>query len=217
MLTRTRLRDVLIQIDKMFPNAHCELNHSNPLELVIAVVLSAQCTDMLVNKVTPGLFAKYLKLEDYLKAPLEDIEEGIRKIGLYRNKSKFIKQLTEMIAYDFGGEVPSTMEDLIKLPGVGRKTANVVLSVCYGVPAIAVDTHVERVSKRLGICSKDASVLEVEKSLMSKVPKEDWSKTHHLLIFFGRYHCKAQNPNCAECPFSDFCKEGKQRLKAVKA
>ncbi|MDF2556497.1 MAG: nth [Bacillales bacterium] len=217
MLTKTKLRDVLTQIDKMFPNAHCELNHSTPLELVIAVVLSAQCTDVLVNKVTPGLFSKYPKLEDYLEAPLENIEEAIRKIGLFRNKAKFIKQLTEMIAHDFGGNVPSTMEDLIKLPGVGRKTANVVLSVCFGVPAIAVDTHVERVSKRLQICPKNASVLEVEKTLMKKVPKQDWSKTHHLLIFFGRYHCKAQNPNCTECPFADFCKEGNQRLKAVKA
>ncbi|MDF2535422.1 MAG: nth [Bacillales bacterium] len=216
MLSKIKLNQVLNQMEIMFPNASCELNYSNALQLLIAVVLSAQCTDALVNKVTPALFSKYPNLEDFIEAPLEDIEEAIRRIGLFRNKAKFIKQLTLIIMEDFGGEIPSKMEDLMKLPGVGRKTANVVLSVWFGVPAIAVDTHVERVSKRLELCPKKASVLEVEQTLMRKVPKNIWSKTHHLFIFFGRYHCKAQNPKCAECPFSDFCKEGKKRLKVVK-
>ena len=215
MLTKMKLNNVLNQMEAMFPNASCELNHSNALQLLIAVVLSAQCTDVLVNKVTPELFSKYPNLEDFIDAPLEDIEEAIRRIGLFRNKSRFIKQLTQILMEDFGGEIPNKMEDLMKLPGVGRKTANVVLSVWFGVPAIAVDTHVERVSKRLELCPKKATVLEVEQTLMRKVPKDNWSKTHHLLIFFGRYHCKAQNPKCVICPFSDFCKEGKKRLKMV--
>ncbi len=213
MLSKKQISETLDVMAEMFPDAHCELNHSNHLELVIAVVLSAQCTDALVNRVTPKLFETYPALNDYLEAPLEDVEVAIRQIGLYRNKAKFIKQLTEMIHQDFGGEVPNLMEDLIKLPGVGRKTANVVMSVAFGKPAIAVDTHVERVSKRLGFCKVDASVLEVEKSLMRKIPETDWSTTHHLLIFFGRYHCKAQNPQCESCQLQNVCRDYKKRNK----
>jgi len=205
MLTKKQIAEVLETIEEMFPEAHCELHHKNPLELVIAVVLSAQCTDALVNKVTPHLFAKYPDLEDYLAAPIEEIEETIRSIGLYRNKAKFIKQLTAMIATEFAGTVPHTMEELMRLPGVGRKTANVVLSEAFGVPAIAVDTHVERVSKRLGFCKENATVLEVEQALMKKIPKSAWSATHHRLIFFGRYHCKAQRPRCEECQLQKRC------------
>ncbi len=213
MLTKKQVVETLEIMGEMFPNAKCELNHSNNLELVIAVVLSAQCTDVLVNKVTPSLFAKYPSLNDYLEAPLEEIEQAIKKIGLFHNKAKFIKQLTEMIATKYNGVVPNTMEELMELPGVGRKTANVVLSVAFGKPAIAVDTHVERVSKRLGFCQADATVLEVEKSLMKKIPKDQWSDSHHKLIFFGRYHCKAQKPQCDACQLILFCRDGKKRLK----
>lgn len=205
MVNKERIYRIQSSLENMFPDAECELDHSNPLELVIAVVLSAQCTDAAVNKVTPGLFSKYPTLEDYLNAPLAEIEETIRQIGLFRNKARFIKQLTEIIKIDYCGQVPDNMDDLVKLPGVGRKTANVVMSVAFDVPAFAVDTHVERVSKRLGICKKNASVLDVEKTLMKVIPKEDWTKTHHRMIFFGRYHCKAQRPICVECPLIDLC------------
>ncbi len=197
----------------MFPNAHCELNHSNPFELVIAVALSAQCTDVLVNKVTSKLFQKYKTPEDYLNVSLEELQQDIRSIGLYRNKAKNIQKLCQLLLDEYNGIVPIDRDELMKLPGVGRKTANVVVSVAYGVPAIAVDTHVERVSKRLAFCRWKDSVLEVEKTLMKKVPIEEWSVTHHRMIFFGRYHCKAQNPQCPECPLLEVCREGKKRMK----
>lgn len=201
----------------MFPDAHCELVHSNPFELVIAVALSAQCTDVLVNKVTKDLFNKYKTPEDYLRVPLEELQNDIRSIGLYRNKAKNIQNLCRLLLDEYDGEVPRDRDELTKLPGVGRKTANVVVSVAFNIPAIAVDTHVERVSKRLGICRWKDSVLEVEKTLMKKVPKDEWSVTHHRLIFFGRYHCKAQNPQCPSCPLLELCREGKKRMKAREA
>lgn len=194
MLNKTQIRFCLDQMGEMFPNAHCELNHSNPFELVIAVALSAQCTDVLVNKVTESLFQKYKTPEDYLNVSLDELQGDIRSIGLYRNKAKNIQKLCRMLLDDYGGIVPHDRDKLTKLPGVGRKTANVVVSVAYGIPAIAVDTHVERVSKRLAFCRWKDSVLEVEKTLMRKVPMDEWSVTHHRMIFFGRYHCKAQNP-----------------------
>ncbi|MBB6452240.1 endonuclease-3 [Salirhabdus euzebyi] len=213
MLNKNQIRHVLDTMGDMFPEAECELNHSNPFELVIAVLLSAQCTDVLVNKVTKGLFEKYKEPEDYLAVSLEELQNDIRSIGLYRNKAKNIRKLCEIVIHEYNGEVPPEHEKLVQLPGVGRKTANVVVSVAFGIPAIAVDTHVERVSKRLGICKWKDSVLEVEKTLMRKVPEEEWSDTHHRMIFFGRYHCKAQNPQCPVCPLLDICREGQKRMK----
>ncbi|GGB52269.1 endonuclease III [Fictibacillus barbaricus] len=212
MLNKAQIQFCLEQIEDMFPDAHCELNHSNPFELTIAVLLSAQCTDALVNKVTPKLFAKYKTPQDYLKVSVEELQNDIRSIGLYRNKAKNIQKLSELLLTEYGGEIPKDRDELTKLPGVGRKTANVVVSVAYGIPAIAVDTHVERVSKRLGICRWKDSVLQVEETLMKKIPKSLWGATHHRLIFFGRYHCKAQNPNCPECPLLSICREGKKRM-----
>lgn len=214
MLNLTQIRHCLDVMAEMFPDAHCELNHKNPFELVIAVALSAQCTDALVNRVTKELFQKYQTPEDYLAVSLEELQQDIRSIGLYRNKAKNIRKLCELLIHEYNGEVPQDREELTKLPGVGRKTANVVVSVAFGIPAIAVDTHVERVSKRLGICRWKDSVLEVEKTLMRKVPKEEWGVTHHRLIFFGRYHCKAQSPQCPTCPLLELCREGKKRMKA---
>jgi endonuclease-3 len=213
MLNNTQIRYCLDQMSVMYPEAHCELNHSNPFELVIAVALSAQCTDVLVNKVTKTLFEKYKTPEDYLDVSLEELQNDIRSIGLYRNKAKNIQNLCRMVLEEYNGEIPMDRDELTKLPGVGRKTANVVVSVAFNVPAIAVDTHVERVSKRLGICRWKDSVLEVEKTLMRKIPSEEWSVTHHRLIFFGRYHCKAQNPQCPSCPLLELCREGKKRMK----
>ncbi|MBS4203156.1 endonuclease III [Lederbergia citrea] len=216
MLNKQQIRFCLDEMGKMFPDAHCELVHANPFELVIAVALSAQCTDALVNRVTNNLFEKYKTPEDYLSVPLNELETDIRSIGLFRTKAKNIQKLCRMLIDEYGGKVPDQYEELVKLPGVGRKTANVVVSVAFGVPAIAVDTHVERVSKRLAFCRWKDSVLEVEKTLMRKVPKEEWSVTHHRMIFFGRYHCKAQNPQCHICPLLEVCREGKKRLKKSK-
>lgn len=212
-MNQTQFRFVLDTIAEMFPDAHCELNHRNPFELTIAVLLSAQCTDETVNKVTAKLFEKYKKPEDYLAVSQQELEQDIRSIGLYRTKAKNIQKLCRILIEQYDGEVPRTYEQLVQLPGVGRKTANVVISNAFGVPAIAVDTHVERVSKRLGIARWKDSVLEVEKTLMKRVPKEEWTITHHRLIFFGRYHCKAQNPQCDVCPLLELCREGKKRMK----
>jgi endonuclease-3 len=214
-MNAVKIRHVLNTIAEMFPNARCELNHRNPFELTIAVLLSAQCTDETVNKVTASLFDKYRTPQHYLNVPQEELENDIRRIGLFRNKAANIQKLCRIIIDKHGGEIPSEHEALMELPGVGRKTANVVVSNAFDVPAIAVDTHVERVSKRLGIAKADDSVLEVEKKLMRKVPREEWTMTHHRLIFFGRYHCKAQNPKCDLCPLLELCKEGKTRMKAA--
>jgi len=198
--------EMLDKIEEMFPDAHCELKHSNALELVIAVVMSAQTTDEAVNKVTPALFAAYPTLDDYERADIADIESYIRQIGLYRNKAKHIKKLTEQLKYEFKGEIPSGMKELTSLAGVGRKTANVVRSVWFDIPAFAVDTHVERISKRLGLAKPDDDVLAVERKLKRKIRRERWNQGHHLFIFFGRYFCTARNPRCEQCPFTAVCK-----------
>ncbi|GGH78850.1 endonuclease III [Pullulanibacillus pueri] len=213
-VTKKVMRHILDTLKEMFPDAECELTHSNAFELTIAVLLSAQCTDKKVNQVTEDLFKKYKTPWDYLGVSLEELENDIKRIGLYRNKAKNIRKLCEALIEKYDGEVPRTHEQLVELAGVGRKTANVVVSNAFGVPAIAVDTHVERVSKRLGISRWKDSVLEVEKNLQRLVPKEEWTQTHHRLIFFGRYHCTARNPNCPECPLLEICREGKKRMKS---
>jgi len=212
MLNKRQIRYCLDVMAEMFPEAKGELNHSNAFELLIAVVLSAQCTDKLVNKVTADLFKKYKTPKDYVSVPLAELQQDIKSIGLYRNKAKNIQKLSLMLIDEYNGKVPQTKEELMKLPGVGRKTANVVASIAFNEPAIAVDTHVERVSKRLGICRWKDSVIEVEETLMRKIPREEWSITHHRMIFFGRYHCKSRNPNCPECPLLELCREGKKRM-----
>ncbi len=197
---------ILDELEIMFPNAECELVHKNAYELVVAVALSAQTTDISVNKITPKLFKSYPTPYDLASADIKEIENHIKSIGLYRNKAKNIKGLAQCLIDLYGGEVPKEMDELILLPGVGRKTANVIMSVCFNIPAIAVDTHVERVSKRLGLAFKNDSVLAVEKKLQKKIKKDRWNKAHHLFIFFGRYKCTARNPQCDGCPFYDFCK-----------
>ncbi|SIT66278.1 endonuclease III [Edaphobacillus lindanitolerans] len=212
MLTKTQWEFCLQEIGEMFPDAHCELVHDNPFELLVATLLSAQCTDVLVNKVTKDLFRKYKRPEDYLAVPLEELQNDIRSIGLFRNKAKNIQAMSRLLIEQFGGEVPADRDMLTTLPGVGRKTANVVVSVAYDVPALAVDTHVERVAKRLGMNRWKDTPLQVEEKIMRWTPKEEWSKTHHRLIFFGRYHCKAQNPQCEICPLLSLCREGRKRM-----
>ncbi len=204
--------EILEILDMMFPDAHCELNHRNPFELTVAVVLSAQTTDVAVNKATVKLFNKFPDADALANAQFQDIIECIRELGLYRNKSKSIQALAQKLVDDFHGEVPKTMRELLTLPGVGRKSANVILSVCYDIPAIAVDTHVERVSKRLGLAYRNDDVLTVEKKLMRKISRDMWGHAHHLFIFFGRYYCKAKNPMCLNCPFIGFCKEKNKNI-----
>ncbi|MCH1940397.1 endonuclease III [Holdemania massiliensis] len=202
-----KVDEILAKLTEMFPDAHCELIHRNPFELAVAVVLSAQTTDVSVNKVTPQLFEKFPTPQALASASLEEIESCIHRIGLYHNKAKSIQGLARGVVEQFDGVMPQTMEELMSLPGVGRKSANVIMSVCFGMPAIAVDTHVERVSKRLRLAAPKDTVLEVEKKLMRKLLKSEWSHAHHLFIFFGRYFCKAKNPQCQDCPFTSFCRE----------
>ncbi|MEG0277317.1 MAG: endonuclease III [Coprobacillus sp.] len=210
-MNKENLNLILNEFDRMFPDAACELVHSNALELVIAVMLSAQTTDASVNKLTTKLFKKYHSVEDYANASIEELEKDLRTIGLYHNKAKNVKAMAQMLISDYNGIVPCDHDALQTLPGVGRKTANVVISEGFQVPAIAVDTHVERISKRLKIATQKDSVLAVEKKLMKLIPKERWIKTHHQMIFFGRYHCKAMNPSCNECHLITICREPKRK------
>lgn len=202
-----RVKTVLQGLDDLFPDAHCELEHRNNYEMAVAVVLSAQTTDASVNRVTPALFARYPDAFALAEGELPEIEKYIASLGLYRNKAKAIKGMAEGMAERFDGEVPQTMKELVSLPGVGRKCANVILSECWGVPALAVDTHVYRISRRLGLAKEDDSVVDVEMKLKRKIPRERWIRTHHQLIFFGRYLCHARNPECERCPFTAICKE----------
>lgn len=213
MISKKKALEMIDVIADMFPNAECELKHDNAFELTIAVLLSAQCTDNLVNKVTRTLFQKYKTPQDYLNVDIEELQNDIRSIGLYRNKAKNIQKLSQSLLEQFNGQIPSTHKELESLAGVGRKTANVVMSVAFDEPSLAVDTHVERVSKRLGINRWKDNVTQVEDRLCSIIPKERWSRSHHQLIFFGRYHCLARKPKCDICPLLDDCREGQKRMK----
>ena len=201
--------EILDHLEIMFPDAHCELIHKNPFELLVAVVLSAQTTDNAVNKVTPALFESFPDPKTMANADIKDIEDKIKRIGLYRNKARSIQNLSKSLLTSFDGNVPQSMKDLTSLAGVGRKTANVVRSVCFDIPSIAVDTHVERISKRLGLAKVYDSVEVVEQKLKRKIKRERWNKAHHLFIFFGRYFCTARNPQCNNCPFQNICKKEK--------
>lgn len=204
ILNKKDREKVLDILGGLYPNPETELNHSNTFELLIATILSAQCTDVRVNKITKELFKKYNKPEDYLKLTQEELGELIRSCGFYKNKSKHILGTCRMLVEEYGGKVPSTRKELMKLPGVGRKTANVVLSNAFSVDAIAVDTHVFRVSNRIGLANSD-NVLDTEKDLMKNIDKSLWSQAHHWLIFHGRRVCKARKPLCEECSLTEYC------------
>lgn len=196
---------IINNLDKLYPNAKCELKHSSHFQLLVAVVLSAQTTDEKVNSVTKELFDKYPNAEKLSKAKLSDVERIIKPIGLYHNKAINIISLSKILDDNYKGKVINNRQILESLPGVGRKTCNVVLSNCFNEPAFAVDTHVSRVSKRLGISNNDDNPEEIEIKLMKLFPKDKWCKLHHQFIFFGRYKCKAQKPNCIDCPFVKYC------------
>ncbi len=199
---------ILDILAKTYPHAHCELNFCNPFQLLVATMLSAQCTDKRVNMVTQRLFAKYPGPREMLQLGQEGLEAEIKECGLFRHKAKNILASCRVLMDKFGGEVPANLADLISLPGVGRKTANVVASNAFGIPAIAVDTHVFRVANRLGL-ARSASVDKVEEQLQQAIPRELWTKAHHWLIWHGRRTCGARRPGCAACSLQQYCQYAK--------
>ena len=201
-----------LYLDELFPNPKCELNYNNDYELLIAIVLSAQSTDKRVNTVTPIIFNRYNSLKALKKASIEDLENIIRPVGSFRKKASYIKNIAIILDEEYNGVVPMDRNLLIKLPGVGRKTANVFLSEFYNIPAIAVDTHVERVSKRLKLSSRNDDVLKIEKKLEKYFSKDVWAKRHLQLVLFGRYFCKAIKPECRDCKLKDICIEKNKRV-----
>jgi len=213
MTVRERAAELVKAWPKVYPDAHCELDFKNPLQLLIATILSAQCTDKRVNMVTPVLFKKYPTAKDYAVAPRTELENTIKSTGFYRNKTKSIRAATSTIADKFAGKVPSTMEELRELPGVGRKTANVVLGNAFGKSeGIVVDTHVIRLSQRLGL-TKHNDPEKIERDLMKLVPREHWTDWSHWLIWHGRRRCFARKPDCSNCEVFKLCPSGKKFLR----
>jgi len=207
-----RIKEIIKILSKEIPDSKIALRFSNPLELLIATVLSAQCTDVKVNQVTVDLFKKYHSVTDYAKANLPELEGDIRPTGFYRNKAKSIQKCCHELVARFGGEVPRTLEELVTLPGVGRKTANVILGNAFGIPGITVDTHVHRVSQRIGL-TKNEDPVKIEFDLMEVVPKEEWTHFSNLLIWHGRRTCMARKPLCETCPIRKLCDYGSNLLK----
>ncbi len=203
---------ILDILEQSYPDAECALHHKNVFQLIVAVALSAQTTDKSVNQVTPALFERYPDAEALAEADVEDISEYIKRIGMYRTKAKNIVAMAQKLCAEFGGQVPDNYDDLISLPGVGRKTANVVLSVGFGQERIAVDTHVFRVANRIGLVH-EKDVLKTELALMDRIPEERWSRTHHSLIFHGRQCCDARKPKCDSCPIVTYCEYVNQAAK----
>ena len=197
-------------LDELFPDPKCELNYTKDYELLMAIVLSAQSTDKRVNMCTKVLFDKYDTLEKIANAPINDIKNIIRTIGSFNKKSVYIKEIAKILVEKYNGVVPKDRDILETFPGVGRKTTNVFLSEFYNIPAIAVDTHVDRVSKRLRLARKNDNVKIIEQKLMKKLKKEEWAKRHLQLVLFGRYYCKAIKPSCSECKLQDICIEKKK-------
>ena len=202
---KTNVEPLLNYLDELFPSAKCELFYTKDYELVIAVMLSAQTTDKAVNLVTPLLFKKYPSLEALNNAPIEDIEETIKQIGLYKNKAKNLKGIVKALIERFNGVVPSDKDLLMTLPGVGNKTAGVIRAEIFAIPDLPVDTHILRISKRLNLAKKDDEPIDVERKLKKLIPEDRWIKSHHQLIHFGRYFCTARNPECQNCKISDMC------------
>ena len=205
----TNTRQILAQLALDFPNAASELHFDSPFQLLVAVILSAQCTDKRVNQVTPALFNIASTPEQMAELPLEKIEQLIRSCGFYHSKATYLKEMSQDLVSRFDGKVPSNLKDLQSLKGVGRKTANVVYAVAFGGQAIAVDTHVFRVSNRLGIVNA-SNVLDTEKQLMQAIPSNKWADSHHYILLHGRYVCKSQNPNCKACSVQQYCKYFKE-------
>lgn len=207
MRTAEKVANILRVLDELYPGARTALNHSNPLELLIATILSAQCTDVRVNEVTARLFRKYRSAKDWADAPLAQLEEDVRPTGFFRNKARAIKGCCQRLLECCGGEVPRDLDTLVQLPGIGRKTANVVLGSAYGIPGVVVDTHVKRVAARLGLTKEDDPV-KIEFDLMEKLPREKWIVFSHQLIWHGREICVARKPKCEICRLRPWCDYG---------
>ena len=204
MLEKDKIKEVLDILEETYPEAECALHHQNVFQLIVAVALSAQTTDKSVNVVTPALFERYPDADALAAADVEEVSEYIKRIGMYKTKAKNIVGMAQKLVSDYGGQVPEDYDALVSLPGVGRKTANVVLSVGFGHQRIAVDTHVFRVANRIGLVH-EKDVLKTELSLMERIPEERWSRTHHSLIFHGRQCCDARKPKCDDCPINTLC------------
>jgi endonuclease-3 len=204
-IAKKRIRQTLEILRNTYPNVKTALDHRTPLEMLIATILSAQCTDVRVNEVTKTLFKKLRTANDFAEVPIEDLEEMIRPTGFYRNKAKSIKACCAALIEKHGGKVPDNLETLVRLPGVGRKTANVVLGSAFGIPGIVVDTHVKRVSQRIGL-TRESDPVKIEFDLMPLIPKKHWIDFSHQLIWHGRRLCTARKPKCAECPLRKLCK-----------
>ena len=209
--TIPRVRQILAILAREYKSPKCALVHSSPLELIVATILSAQCTDARVNQVTPALFAKYRSAADYAEAPAGRLEEDIRSTGFFRNKARALRNLGAALVRDHHGQVPRTMEELTALPGVGRKTANLVLAEAFGVPGIVVDTHVRRITQRLGL-TRRSDPDHIERDLMQVIPRVSWNRFSLRLIQHGRAVCKARNPRCEDCALLRVCPEGLSRV-----
>lgn len=209
---RERARQIVAELYRLYPDAKCSLDFASPLELLVATILSAQCTDVLVNAVTPALFKKYREAADYANAALDELEQDIRKTGFYRSKAKHLRDAGQMLVDRYDGVVPRTMDELTALPGVARKTANVVMGNAYGiVEGVVVDTHVGRLARRLGLTASEDPV-RVEQDLMALVPQQDWLPLSHMLIYHGRAVCQARRPLCEECTLVALCPTGQANL-----
>jgi endonuclease-3 len=198
------MRQILAVLTKLYPDAHCALHYRNPLELLIATILSAQCTDVRVNKVTPALFAQYPNALAFATANRKELEKAIQSTGFFRNKARSIQKCCQTLVEQYGGQVPATMAELVPLAGIGRKTANVVLGNAFGVPGITVDTHVGRLSRRFGL-TREVNPVKVERDLMQLVPKNEWTMFSHRVIFHGRQVCHARKPLCEQCALAELC------------
>ncbi|MDX2151864.1 MAG: endonuclease III [Bryobacteraceae bacterium] len=202
---KARLETILAQLDVLYPNVTCALEHRNAWELLVATILSAQCTDQRVNMVTPGLFAKYPTIRDFAAVSPEELAQDIRSTGFFNNKAKSIVGAAQMILGEFGGRIPTEIEQLLSVPGAARKTANVVLGTAFGIASgVVVDTHVQRISQRLDL-TREADPVKIERDLMQAVPREKWILFSHQVIHFGRQICVARKPRCSECPLDPFC------------
>ena len=206
-----KIGPILQLLDEHYPQVHVTLDFRNPLELLVATILSAQCTDERVNRVTPAIFAKYPSAADYARAPLEELERDIYQTGFYHNKARSLKGLGQALVEQHRGQVPASLEELVKLPGIGRKTANVILGNAFGIPGIVVDTHCGRVSQRLGL-TRAKDPVKIEFDLMPLVPKERWTRFSLQLIWHGRAICTARGPQCPRCPLLPYCDYGQKAV-----
>ena len=213
MTPAEKIGPVLKILDEHYPDAHVTLDFANPLELLVATVLSAQCTDVRVNKETPAIFRKYPDAAAYAAAPLAELEAAFHPTGFFRQKAKSVQGICQALVEQHGGRVPASLEELVKLPGIGRKTANVIFGNAFGIPVIVVDTHMGRVSKRIGL-TKNQDQVKIEFDLMPLVPRERWTKFSHQMIWHGRAICTAKKPKCPVCPILPYCDYGRQAAAA---